>query len=345
MAVLGYPHRPDLSVSELTNWRGGTDCWCPPHEGKDIEKYGNNGVWYHSGNVLPRSFSTSEFFTFAYYQGDNFAQNWAGCDSAALTDKEPNVIWAVSHCEAIHPQTGAGGWGNQYELKTLTAPLHVGYAMRCEYPAQVAPNCLCHEKKTPEGGAQMCIKKMTYYESSHPNGEIEWGKYDYSSHEYCTKLNVATERPIGTECMENAHCTVGLKCSGGVCSKCFFIFCGDRTPSDGLSRWKNTCKYGDINCAGPCSQKGALCGGGCCPGLKCSSQNMCTEEDAAPVCSHGECFIYVGTPEPNDGGRRLGTPEPHDDGSELGDVPDCSHGACNDDGDKIIYKDYSSKCK
>ncbi len=29
-------------ASSTVPWRGGTNCWCPPYEGKDIEKYGNN---------------------------------------------------------------------------------------------------------------------------------------------------------------------------------------------------------------------------------------------------------------------------------------------------------------
>ncbi len=32
-------------VDKTEIWRGGTNCWCPPYEGKDIEKYGNNFYW------------------------------------------------------------------------------------------------------------------------------------------------------------------------------------------------------------------------------------------------------------------------------------------------------------
>ncbi len=38
--------------------------------------------------------STSQF---AYYQGENYAQNWHNCDPTALpSDGEANLIWAVS---------------------------------------------------------------------------------------------------------------------------------------------------------------------------------------------------------------------------------------------------------
>ncbi len=100
------------------------------------------------------------------------AQNWLNCDPIAPDVENVNLEWAVKHCDGISHETGVIGWGNSYDIKPghKTAPLEgldpdTKYAMRCEYPNHVAVQCLCPEKKPPEGGAQMCSKKMPLYKN------------------------------------------------------------------------------------------------------------------------------------------------------------------------------------
>ncbi len=261
-------------------WRGGTNCWCP-----DEKKFGSNFYWYHSGTNKVHQFKDGEQF-FSYYQGENFAQTWVNCNTSAPGVENVNVEWAAMHCNGIPNEKGMNGWGNSYDYKPgrRTAPLEglysdIKYAMRCEYPDHVAVQCLCTEKDPPEGGAQICNKRQKYCADyvwwcrrwSHK----EWGIYNYSSPEYCWKLNIIIDRPLGTICSEHAHCAVGLQCSRGVCSACPNFECPDRTPSDGLSRWGKTCKYGDYECPNnDCARRSQACGPtnvglGCCEGLKC----------------------------------------------------------------------------
>ncbi len=180
------------------------------------------------------------------------------------------------------------GWGNSYDIEPSkeTAPIHVNYAMRCEYPAEVAPNCLCPEKDPPEGGAQICSKRMPFCKKHRmwwcvDKVHREWGIYNYSSPEYCWKLNIIIDRPFGSVCSEHAHCAVGLQCSHGHCSTCPNLECPDRTPSDGLLGWGKTVKYGEYECPNnDCARRGEGCsptnlGLGCCTGLKCSSGGKC----------------------------------------------------------------------
>ncbi len=120
----------------------------------------------------------------------------------------------------------------------------------------------------------------------------EWGKYNYSSPEYCWKLNTIIDRPLGIICSEHAHCAGGLQCSDGVCSTCPNFECPDRTPSRELSLWGKTCKYGDYECPkNNCARRGegyspTNLGLGCCTGLKCNSGERCVEDDCIVG---GEC--------------------------------------------------------
>ncbi len=270
-------------------WRGGTDCWCP-----DKEKYGNNYYWYHSGEVKPTDFRINAKERDGYYQGENIAQNWFNCDPTALDVENPNVEWAARHCDSIPKESGVKGWGESYRIPNMNTSLNAGYAMRCEYPDLVAPNCLCPEKT---GGAEMCSKKMEVC-ALWPSGDClyydyVWGRYNYSDPEYCTKLNMTIDRPFGSMCMENAHCAVGLQCSDGVCSTCPTDGCPDRAPSQGLSHWKNACKYGEYECPHFCGRsEGVRCnptnqGLGFCLGLKWNSvDGRCIEDDCIV---DGEC--------------------------------------------------------
>ncbi len=202
------------------------------------------------------------------------------CDTTAPGGENPNVEWAASHCDSIPRDTGVSGWGNSYDIPSLNAPFEGNYAMRCEYPHWVAPNCLCPNKNPPEGGAGRCSQKRRECDMNILGffcimSDREWGKKNYSSPEYCTKLNVIIDRPFGTACSEHAHCTVGLQYSDGVCSTCPEHVCPDRTQSDKLSAWGKTCKYGEYKCPHGCARKGEGCsptnlGLGCCEGLKCS---------------------------------------------------------------------------
>ncbi len=171
-------------------WRGGTDCWCPPYEGEDIEKYGNNFYWYKSGSIKGRKFLTNWIISyFCYIQSPIYAQNWHNCDPTALGVENVNLEWAAIHCDSIPVESGVNGWGNSYDIPDKkTAPMHVCNAMRCEYPDRVAGQCLCPEKDPPEGGVPRCSKRMWEW---HDRGNRwnEWGKYNYSSPEYCWKLN------------------------------------------------------------------------------------------------------------------------------------------------------------
>ncbi len=279
-------------------WRGDTNCWYPPYEGKDIEKYGNNFYWYHSGGLWGHFLQTKVDSWFDWVQAHGpFAQNWFNCDPTAPDVENVNLEWAVKHCDGISHETGVNGWGNSYDIKPnqKTAPLDldVNYAIRCEYPDHVAVQCLCPEKKPPEGGAQICSKRMPEYVPGilTQNGWYEWGKYNYSSPKYCTKLNMIIDRPLGAICNEHAHCAGGLQCSDGVCSACPNFECPDRTPSSKLSRWGKTCKYGEYECPNNvCIREGEGCsptnlGLGCCTGLKCSG-GMCIEDDCKV---DGEC--------------------------------------------------------
>ncbi len=183
--------------------------------------------------------------------------------------------------------------------------------MRCEYPDQVAPNCLCPEKKPPEGGAPRCRFKTrgckrigSRYPLCYYYDKI-WGNYNYSDPKHCTKLNVIIDRPLGTICSEHAHCAVGLLCSDGVCSTCPEHVCPDRMQSDKLSVWGKTCKYGEYECPHGCARKGEGCsptnlGLGCCGGLKYSSGGKCITdkckvdgdctEDDDDICQGYFCF-------------------------------------------------------
>ncbi len=145
-------------------WRGGNNCWCPPYEGEDIEKHGNNFYWYYSGELWCDSFTTgSGLYNWIQAQGP-FAQNWVNCDPTAPDVENVNLEWAVKHCDGISHETGVNSWGNSYGIKPnqKAAPLDldVNYAMRCEYPNHVAVQCLCPEKNLPEGSAQICSKRV-----------------------------------------------------------------------------------------------------------------------------------------------------------------------------------------
>ncbi len=229
-----------------------------------------------------------------------FAQNWFNCDLTAPDVENVNLEWAVKHCDGISHETGVNGWGNLYDIKpnqkTEPLDLDVNYAMRCEYP-HVAVQCLCPEKTPPKGDAQVCGKSMPrcfnlYFGGCFRLNNLEWGKHNYSSPEYCWKLNTIIDRPLGTICSEHAHCTGGLKCSDGVCSTCPKHVCPDRTQSDKLSAWAKTCKCGEYGCPdNVCARKGEGCsptnlGLGCCQGLKCSPGGMCIEDDCKV---DGEC--------------------------------------------------------
>ncbi len=212
------------------------------------------------------------------------------------------------------------GWGNSYDIKPnkKTAPLHVNYAMRCEYPDYVAVHCLCPGKDPPEGGAQICSKKVRrcdkyldfnfggFVRYKCKYSDREWGKYNYSSPQYCTKLDVIIDRPLGSMCSEHAHCAVGLECSSGVCSLCPGDACPDRTPSDELSSWGKTCSYGRNNCPHAWKGNGRKCnphttGADCCGGLTCDSESgkcipddgkvdgNCTEDDG-DICRGYFCL-------------------------------------------------------
>ncbi len=117
-------------------FRGGTNCWCP-----DEEKFVSHYYWYHSGENGAREFDTEARANFSWYQGDNFAQNWANCDLTA-SHLEKNVEWAARHCDSILKESGVNGWENSYDIKpskkTASLDLDVNYAMRCEYLADVA---------------------------------------------------------------------------------------------------------------------------------------------------------------------------------------------------------------
>ncbi len=236
-----------------------------------------------------------------------FAQNWFNCDPTAPDIENVNLEWAVRHCDGISHETGVNGWGNSYDIKPnqKTAPLDldVNYAMRCEYPDYVAVQCLCPEKTPPEGGAQICSKRMRKYRGLlQPRGWKEWGKYNYSSPEYCWKLNVIIDRLLGTICSEHAHCAGGLQCSDGVCSTCPNFECPDR-QSDKLSAWNNTCKYAEYGCPNSdCAQEGEGCsstnlGLGCCEGLSCSSDGRCIRQGCLKTgssCTVGTSYSCQG---------------------------------------------------
>ncbi len=169
------------------------------------------------------------------------------------------ALVTVSHYDYV-PENGLGnyGWGNSYKLHLgkYKAPVYVQYAMRCEYPADVAPNCLCPEINSPDGGT--CSKSV-----STPSGNREWGNYDYSDSKYCWKLNVITNRPDGSHCFENAQCEEGLYCdidtSDGnkrIYMMCPRGGCPDKRWSEKLASWGKYCA-----CSSPDFPKCDGCGG------------------------------------------------------------------------------------
>ncbi len=184
-----------------------------------------------------------------YIQADRYAQNWLNCDTTAAGVEDVNVEWAARHCkhippEGVIPPSGGKGWGNSFDIPDKkNAPFHVNYPMWFEYPNRVAPDCLCPEKKTPEGGSQICGRRVVqcgnfFCDYPSPTKSWSWGFFNYSSPEYCMKLDVIIDRPLGTVCLEHDHCAVGLQCSDGVCSTCPDDACPDRTQSDKLSAWE-----------------------------------------------------------------------------------------------------------
>ncbi len=107
-------------------WRGGSNCWCPPYEGKDIEKYGNNFYWYYSGELWGEYLVTKANSYFHWIQAHGpFAQNRFNCDPTAPDVENVNLEWAVKHCDGIPHETVVNGWGNSYAIKPnqKTTPL------------------------------------------------------------------------------------------------------------------------------------------------------------------------------------------------------------------------------
>ncbi len=104
------------STSHHKAWRGGTDCWCPPYEGEDIEKYGNNYYWCYSGKRLGLGINTHDGYYRWMQAEEPLAQNWANCDYTALDVERPNLEWAVKHCDGIPKESGVNGWGNSYDI-------------------------------------------------------------------------------------------------------------------------------------------------------------------------------------------------------------------------------------
>ncbi len=154
-------------------------------------------ICFESGELVGKYFWTSTLHSFEYIQTTGpYAQNWFNCDPTAPDVENVNLEWAARHCHSISHESGVNGWGNSYDIKSChkTTPPHVNYAMRCEYPADVAVQCLCHKKKPPEGGARICSKNMhqcnLVFNMWCEMGGKEWGKYNYSDLDYCTKLNV-----------------------------------------------------------------------------------------------------------------------------------------------------------
>ncbi len=123
------------------------------------------------------------------------------------------------------------------------------------------------------------------------------GKYNYSSPEYCWKLNVIIDRPFGSVCSEHAHCDVGLQCSDGVCSACLLDSeCLGKTLSGELSAWGKTCKYGEYGCPDVCLHEKDQCRttdvsgetrvGDCCRGMMYGVTGYCVPD---PCKKTGTC--------------------------------------------------------
>ncbi len=97
----------EFNSEPYSNSRGGTDCWCPPYEGKDIEKYGNNYYWSHSGELWGHVTIASYTFPFGVKYFDwvqargPFAQDWFNCDPTAPDVENVNLEWAVRHCDSV----------------------------------------------------------------------------------------------------------------------------------------------------------------------------------------------------------------------------------------------------
>ncbi len=112
-------------------------------------QYENTKWWYYLGKLVYDRFQTHWFSAFAWVQGGgNFAQNWVNCDTTDPDIQNPNVEWVARHCDSVPNELGMKDWGNSYDIKPshTTAPIYVSYAIRCEYPADVAPQCLSPHK-------------------------------------------------------------------------------------------------------------------------------------------------------------------------------------------------------
>ncbi len=271
------------------DWRGGTDCWCTnPND----ESIGNNSWWYSQGQLRSTRFKTGVlswkiYSWFSYIQSDGpFARSWYDCDVNTPGIEEPNVEWAVRNCKDVPSASGVAGWGNAYETSPTKkiAPYHVNYAMRCEYPGTVAPNCLCPNKN--HQGTHVCGKTVRECTEPPPLGfgfcvmkTREWGKKNYSSPEYCRKLNVIVDRPLGQDCDIHAHCALGLQCDRGACNTCPDDVCPDRYDKE-LELWGATMSYGDYKFPETCIREGLQCNPhytgvskvGCCRGLTCDPE-------------------------------------------------------------------------
>ncbi len=273
-------------VDKVRYGYGGAKCYC------NLDS--SNTYWYSeesSCRMQIRRVNKSE--SYAWAQGRAYAQNWVDCHVPRHDDQCQNLQWATSYCKSI-PEDGittetTNGWGNSFTIlpNQYTSPFTVRYAIRCEYPADVAPSCLCPSSEK-DG---KCSKTI---------GETEWGGKDYSSCNYCRKLNIMTYRPLGSECEENAECEIGLYCAAnGKCRRCSSErACPAKTKSNRLSLWP-TCKYGVYNCPftcvpkvrGECNSNPFEKGEDCCRGMTCSNGQciFCKMEGKCPDSSSEIC--------------------------------------------------------
>ncbi len=182
-------------------------------------------------------------------------------------------------------------WGNLFSLEPsiYASPNYVSFAMRCQYPNEISPGCLCPDSKT-ETGQGTCSKTRTIRDK-----DYTWGKYDYSDPQYCRKMAMAINKRWGAHCMKHAQCSQGLHCKQNVCMPCPDEACPDKTPNIELSSWP-TCKNDEkYTCSSSCGVSGTQCnenylGANCCEGLRCEN-NKCNPEQrptSGPCESHDD---------------------------------------------------------
>ncbi len=121
---------------------GGGRCYCDENS-RNAALSLNNHVWHDEpGTCKQHTLQAKPWYSSKYYyfQGSAFAQTWYNC-SANLAGEHPNLNYVSKYCIAIRRED-KWGWSYYTKPNVYTSPDGVKFAMRCEYPKNVAATCL-----------------------------------------------------------------------------------------------------------------------------------------------------------------------------------------------------------